>query len=105
MSVQRDPLELLASDPVELSLYSLKSKLMMVITSIVRDNEWTQKDAAKIMKVSQPRVSNLMNAQLSKFSIDMLIEMVGRLGYMMDIGYDPSCVDSPIKMKLKKTAV
>jgi hypothetical protein len=47
MSVQRDPLELLASDPVELSLYSLKSKLMMVITSIVRDNEWTQKDADK----------------------------------------------------------
>lgn len=105
MSVYKDPLELLASDPVQLSLYSLKSKLIMILITIIRDEGLTQKSAAKVMDVSQPRVSNLMNGQLSKFSIDMLLEMLGKMGYMMDISFDPTSQKEPIEMKLKKTAV
>lgn len=100
----RNPLELLAQDPVELSLVSLKSKMMFIITSMIREKGWTQAEAAKVLEVSQPRVSNVMNGQLSKFSIDMLIEMLGKLGYLMDMSFDPDQVNHPITVDVKKAA-
>lgn len=105
MNISRNPLELLAQDPVQLSLFSLKSKLMMVITTIIRDNEWTQKQASVQMDVAQPRISNLMNGQISKFSIDMLIEMLGKVGYLMDISFNSDSIDKPLSIDVKKTAV
>ncbi|OUJ50013.1 PtxR [Vibrio parahaemolyticus] len=105
MSTYKSPLELLAQDPVQLSLVSVKSKLMIVITKLIREKNWTQAQAAKEMGVSQPRVSNLMNGQISKFSIDMLLEMLGGLGYLLDLSFNPEDDQSPIKMDIKKTAV
>lgn len=100
-----DPLELLARDPVELAMTSLKSKLMIVLAMLIREKELTQKEAAKVLGVSQPRVSNVMNGKISKFSIDILIEMIGKMGYLMDISFRPNDTENPIIIKMKKTAV
>ncbi|MBD1577984.1 XRE family transcriptional regulator [Vibrio sp. S11_S32] len=105
MSKSKNPLELIATDPVELSLVSVKSKMMMIIASLIRQSGMTQAEIAKKMGVSQPRVSNLMNGKISKFSIDMLIEMLGHLGFLMDVKFNPSNMDAPISMDVKKTAV
>ncbi len=105
MSTYKDPLELLAQDPVELSLISVKSKLMIIVTKLIREKSWTQSQAAQEIGVSQPRISNLMNGQISKFSIDMLLEMLGKLGYLLDMSFDPSNEKAPIEMAIKKTAV
>ncbi|EFQ0490373.1 XRE family transcriptional regulator, partial [Shigella sonnei] len=59
MIKHKNPLELLAKEPVELSLVTVRSKLMMIITKLIRDNNWTQAQAAKEIGVSQPRISNL----------------------------------------------
>lgn len=100
----KNPLELLAQDPVELSLISLKSKLMLILTKLIREKGWSQKEAAKVLGVSQPRVSNLMNSQISKFSIDMLLEMLGKIGYIMDISFDKDS-NSPISVNVKRSDV
>lgn len=105
MNKHKNPLELLAQDPVELSLVSTKSKLMIVITKLIREKNWTQAQAAKEMGVSQPRISNLMNGQIGKFSIDMLLEMLGKLGYLLDLSFNPENVNHPIEMNIKKAAV
>lgn len=105
MNTHKSPLELLAQDPIELSLVSTKSKLMIMLTKLIREKQWTQAQAAKEIGVSQPRVSNLMNGQISKFSIDMLLEMLGKLGYLLDISFNPENDDQPIKMKIKKAVV
>jgi predicted XRE-type DNA-binding protein len=103
--VSNNPLELLAKDPVELSIVTLKARLMMVVTKLIREQRYTQAEAAKLLGVSQPRISNLMNGKLSKFSIDMLIEMMGRLGYLMDVSCDLSATDNPISVSVKKSTV
>ncbi|WP_114767925.1 helix-turn-helix domain-containing protein [Vibrio rhodolitus] len=105
MSKSQNPLELLAQNPIELSLVSIKSKLMIVVTKLIREKGWTQAQAAKEIGVSQPRISNLMNGQISKFSIDMLLEILGQLGYLLDVSFDPTNDYQPIKMEVKKTAV
>lgn len=100
-----DPLELLATNPVELSLISAKSKMMMIISTLIKQSGMNQTEAAQALGVSQPRISNLMNGKISKFSIDMLLEMLGKLGFLMDVRFDPSNMEQPISMDVKKTAV
>lgn len=87
-SESRNPLELITEDPAELVAVSLKSKLSMVILKKIAEDGLTQKQAAKVMQVTQPRVSNLKSGRLSKFSIDMLIAMAVRIGLDADVGYD-----------------
>jgi hypothetical protein len=43
-------------------------------------NILTQAQAAKIMGITQPRVSNLMSGRLHVFSVDTLIALLARLG-------------------------
>lgn len=105
MGISKNPLELIAKDPVHLSLITLKSKLMIIITKLIRENGWTQGEAAMELGVSQPRVSNIFNVRIDKFSIDMLIEILGRLGYLMNVSFDPSNRDSPIDIEIKKATV
>ncbi|ATD39066.1 helix-turn-helix domain-containing protein [Aeromonas salmonicida] len=105
MSKPKSPLDLLTNDPVELSLITLKSKLVTTVKLMIVDNGWTQAQAATEIGVSQSRISNLMNGQLSKFSIDTLLEILGKLGYLMDVSFDPKDNINPIKMEIKRTAV
>lgn len=105
MLVGKNPLELLSTDPVELNLLSLKSKLMMILTMLIDERGFTQAEAASFFGVSQPRVSNLKMGKISKFSIDILLEMLGRMGFMMDISFDPTSRDNPISVNIKKSAV
>lgn len=97
----KSPLELLSTDKTELSILTLKSKLMMLITSLIRGNKWTQSKAAKELNVSQPRISNLMNGQISKFSIDMLLEIIGNLDYEINIDFDKKS-ETPMSVNIKK---
>ncbi len=39
-----------------------------------------QSDAARILVVSRPRVSDVVNKKTAKFTIDALVEMLGRTG-------------------------
>lgn len=97
-------LDMLASDPVQLNMISLKVKLMLIITAFIQYNEWNQSQAARALGLSQPRVSNLINGKISKFSIDMLLEILGKLGYFMDITFNPEERLNPICVKIRKTA-
>lgn len=101
----KSPLELLAKDPVELSCLSLKTKLMMVLSMLINEQDLTQAEAAKILGVTQPRISNLMKGKISKFSIDMLLDMLGRMGFLMDVSFDPKSKDNPISVYIKKSVV
>lgn len=105
MLMSKDPLELLASDPVELTILTLKNQINDDSYKLIQDAGYNQVEAASVLKVTQPRVSNLMNGKISKFSIDMLIEMLGRLGYLMDVSFDLSSKENPISVIVKKSAV
>ncbi|MEB6138229.1 helix-turn-helix domain-containing protein, partial [Klebsiella pneumoniae] len=65
----------------------------------------SQKVTAEKLGVSQPRVSNLMNGQVSKFAIDMLLEMLCKIGFVMDVSFRPHDTESPIEGKVKKAVV
>ena len=46
-----------------------------------------------------------MNGQVSKFAIDTLLEMLCRIGFVMDVSFRPHDEESPIQVSVKKAIV
>ena len=57
----------------------------MRIEQIIEKRGLKQVQAAKILKISQPKVSALMNGQLKGFSIERLIHLLNLLNQDVDI--------------------
>lgn len=55
-------------------------QLMMQIENIIIEQGWTQEQAAKMLGLRQPRVSELMSSRSEKFTVDMLMKLLHRLG-------------------------
>lgn len=57
-----------------------RTRLMVAIKQIIKENSWTQTEAAQFLGVNQSRISDLANGKIEKFSIDMLMKWLDRLG-------------------------
>ena len=71
--------------PEEAAHLFVRSTLAIHIRSAIAERGLTQKSAAKLLGVSQPRVSDLMRSKLDRFSIDTMVKMLGRLGITVDV--------------------
>ena len=58
----------------------LKKQLMTELADWIGEHHLKQADAAEILMVSRPRVSDVVNKKTSKFTIDTLVEMLSRIG-------------------------
>jgi predicted XRE-type DNA-binding protein len=53
---------------------------MKQIQKLIASRRLKQKAAAKLLRVTQPRVSDLLRGRIDLFSTDALIDMLARLG-------------------------
>lgn len=58
----------------------LKRQLMTELADWIKRHDLKQGDAAQILMVSRPRVSDVVNKKTAKFTIDTLVEMLSRIG-------------------------
>ncbi len=58
----------------------LKRQLMEELSDWIAEHHLKQAEAAEILMVSRPRVSDVVNKKTAKFTIDTLVEMLGRVG-------------------------
>jgi predicted XRE-type DNA-binding protein len=58
----------------------LKEQLMSELADWIEQHQLKQAEAAKILMVSRPRVSDVVNKKTAKFTIDTLVEMLSRVG-------------------------
>jgi predicted XRE-type DNA-binding protein len=58
----------------------LKEQLMTELANWIEEHHLRQADAAEILMVSRPRVSDVVNKKASKFTLDTLVEMLSRIG-------------------------
>ncbi len=61
----------------------IRSELMIEITKYLNQFQLTQKQAAEEFGISQPRLSNLKNGQIDKFTIDMLVNILSKTGALV----------------------
>ena len=58
----------------------VRSDLMIQLSKLLEERGLTQAQAAKLLGVTQPRISDLMRGKIQLFSVDSLIEMLGHAG-------------------------
>jgi predicted XRE-type DNA-binding protein len=75
----------LEDDPVRAQNLKLRSALMIEIREKVNELEITQTQAAKILCISQPRVSALLQGKIERFRLDSLVDMAHRLDLNVSI--------------------
>ncbi len=63
----------------------VRADLMLDLRSMIQKRGWTQKEAAEFLGETQPRISNLMNGEIDRFSVDKLINLLGKLGMEVKI--------------------
>lgn len=59
---------------------ALKEQLMDELTLWIKQNHLKQAEAAEILRISRPRVSDVVNKKAAKFTIDTLVDMLSRIG-------------------------
>ncbi len=70
----------LGYSPEDADNLRVRSELMISLTGLIESRGLTQAQAAKLLGVSQPRISDLMRGKIQLFSVDGLIEMLGHAG-------------------------
>ncbi len=71
--------------PADAENMKLRAKLMRAIIAHMQKRELSQAAAAKLMGVTQPRISDLVRGKVDLFSIDMLINMASAAGLHVDL--------------------
>lgn len=59
---------------------AMKRQLMSVISDWMEDKGHKQSEAAKLLHISRPRVSDVVNQKTEKFTLDSLVTMVASTG-------------------------
>lgn len=73
----------LGFDKAEAANLRIRAELMITIKRYIAKHKLTQKKAATLMGVDQPRISKLLKGHIDLFTIDILIQMLERVGVHM----------------------
>ena len=65
-----------------------RASLMIILRDMIDEKGWTQAEAATHLGLTQPRVSDLKNGKIRKFSIDLLMVCLHRLGFRFQPVYE-----------------
>lgn len=79
----------------EALVYRLRSDLIVELRRIIRDKNLKQEQAAELFGVTQPRISDLVRGQLAKFSVDTLVEMLGKAGIEVNVSFGVAEIAAP----------
>lgn len=70
----------LGFDVDEAAHLQLRSDLMIQLRKRLTAVGATQEQAARLLGVSQPRISDLMRGKIDRFSVDTLVKFLGKTG-------------------------
>lgn len=75
----------LEDTPQEAANMRLRAKLMRTLCETIRAWELPQKDAARRLGISQPRLNDVLNGKIDKFSLDALVNLSAAAKLEVDI--------------------
>jgi predicted XRE-type DNA-binding protein len=58
----------------------VRADLLIQVQKVITSKRLKQAEAAKALRVTQPRISDLLRGRIDLFSTDALIDMLARLG-------------------------
>ena len=71
--------------PDEAAILQMRADLIARLRKVIKAKKLTQAKAAKLLGVSQSRVSDLVRGKWEKFSLEMLITLATRAGLRVSL--------------------
>lgn len=71
--------------PEEAENMKLRSALMMALKEHITNSGLNQTEAARLFRVTQPRVSDLMRGKINLFGLDALVNMAAAAGLHIEL--------------------
>ena len=71
--------------PSEAEHLRVRAVMMNALVGHIRKRKMAQAHAAKLLGVTQPRISDLMRGRIDLFSIDTLVDMLAAAGLRVDL--------------------
>lgn len=65
--------------------FAVRARLLMDVIELIQKSKLPQQEVAKKLKISQPKVSNLMKQKLASFSMETLLNYLCILGCEIQI--------------------
>lgn len=75
----------LVDSPEEAENLRIRSQLMMALSRAVKSWDVPQKQAAERLRVTQPRLNDLLKGKIDKFSLDALVNLLGGANLQIEI--------------------
>lgn len=72
-------------NPIDAENMKLRSILMTALKDHITRNDMSQAQAAKLLDITQPRVSNLMRGKINLFGLDALVNMATAAGMHVEM--------------------
>jgi predicted XRE-type DNA-binding protein len=63
----------------------IRAAMMNALIAHLEERKLTQSSAAKLLNVTQPRISDLMRGKIHLFSIDTLVNMLAAAGLRIEL--------------------
>jgi predicted XRE-type DNA-binding protein len=76
--------------PAKAEHLRVRADLLIQLQKTIASRKLKQADAAKLLGVTQPRVSDLMRGRIDLFSVDTLIDLLARLGIRIRLTFKSS---------------
>jgi predicted XRE-type DNA-binding protein len=70
----------IADTPQEAANLRARAQLARQIDAAIKERGWTQAAAARQCGVTQPRMNDLLNGRISRFSLDALVNIASAIG-------------------------
>lgn len=58
----------------------VRTRLLLAVRDHIENRQWTQAQVAEQLDIKQPRVSEILNLHIEKFSTELLLKYARRLG-------------------------
>jgi len=59
--------------------------MIIALRKFIKDNDLTQASAARLLGVTQPRVSDLVKGKIDLFSIGALVKLLSKAGLRVEL--------------------
>lgn len=79
----------LGFSPAESRNLHIRAQMMTALRKFIEKEGLNQAEAAKRLKVSQPRISDLTRGKISLFSLDSLVNLLTDAGLEVDLRIKP----------------
>lgn len=69
----------------ELESLRIRTELMLALRRYIQERQWGLDEAARAFRQSAPRMQNLINGEIARFSMEDLVHMLTKAGLSVNV--------------------